>query len=200
MKLNRDFFYNQVRATLDNKLTQAQVDGMNRMLERAERGDVADLNALGYVFATAWHETGGRMVPVREGFAETDAGARAAVTNLFRRGVISYDYGRPNDAGLSFYGRGLVQLTHEPNYRRMGRILKIPLAQNPDLALDPKTSVDILFEGMIRGSFCTGHLLIRYFGPNRCDRRGARRIINGTDKAELVAAYSARFTNAFRVI
>jgi hypothetical protein len=43
-----------------------------------------------------------------------------------------------------FYGRGLVQITWDENYRTVGKRLNLDLVGNPDLALDPGVSARIL--------------------------------------------------------
>jgi len=48
---------------------------------------------------------------------------------------------------------------------------------------------------MMRGLF-TGKKLNDYFNANTCDWLNARRIINGTDHAELIAGYAQKFYNA----
>jgi hypothetical protein len=188
------FFAYARRAPFGNRLTQQQVDGMNAILDlwTAEYAD-QDIRWLAYILATAFHETGGRMVAVREGFARTDAGARRIVGN--RR------YGRSvGPYGHAYYGRGHVQLTWMTNYQKMGDILGIDLVANPDLALDPTVSVRILFEGMMDarsgvGDF-TEKALDDYFNETTDDPEGARRIVNGTDKKSLIASYHRNFLDS----
>lgn len=48
------------------------------------------------------------------------------------------------EGGPDFAGRGFPQLTHLSNYRNAGDALGIDLVSNPDLALDPKISANIL--------------------------------------------------------
>jgi hypothetical protein len=59
-------------------------------------------------------------------------------------------------------------------------------------------AVDILFIGMETGAF-TGRRLGQYFSGDRTDWIGARRIINGRDKAELVAGFGRRYLAAIRL-
>jgi hypothetical protein len=201
MTIERAAFFAAIRKSLfGGVLTQSQVDGIGRILDAFARYGSRDRRHLAYILATAYRETGRRMVPVREGFATTDAGARAAVAKLYRDGKISRNYALPNAAGQSFYGRGPVQLTHEENYRKMGVILGIDLAGNPDLALDPAIGARILVEGMLRavslkGDF-SGKALEDYIAGDRCDYPAARRTVNGTDHAAEIAGNAVRFEAA----
>ena len=67
--------------------------------------------------------------------------------------------------------------------------------KTPALAMRPDVAAAILFYGMVEGWF-TGKKLADYFGPGRNDPVGARRIINGTDKAATIAGYHATFVDA----
>lgn len=180
--------FDVLRGFAGGALTQAQVNGVNLILAAPEaRG--WDRRWLAYALATAWHETGGVMQPVREGFATSDEGAIRAVTDLHRRGKISRNYAlRDPETGQSHYGRGLVQITHKDNYARAGLRLGLPLAEQPDLALEPDVSAAILLRGMAEGWF-TGRKLGDYFSATVDDPINARRVVNGTDRAEMIAGY-----------
>jgi len=97
----------------------------------------------------------------------------------------------PGD-GPRYCGRGFVQLTWKCNYEKAGKVLGVDLVGNPDLALELPIATRLLFEGMQRGWF-TGRKLADHFSPDREDWVGARRIINGTDKANLVASYARHY-------
>jgi len=181
--MDRKKFFDSVRASLfGGHLTFNQVLGLNAILNEWEDRKLVDKRWLAYILATVYHEVGGRMLPVREGFASSDAGAR--------RVVAERKYGVPV-GGRVYYGRGLVQLTWYDNYKKMGYLLGIDLVRNPDLALDLRYSVKILFEGMLKGLF-TGKRLSDYMGVN-VDWVSARQIINRMDKAETIASYAKRF-------
>lgn len=184
------FFAYARKSPFGGRLTQSQIDGIHEIFEAFETAGQTSLKYLAYILATAFHETGGRMAPVREGFATTDAGARKAVAKR--------KYAAPDPVtGHVYYGRGLVQITWAENYKTMGRILGLPLYEKPDLALDPQISARILVEGMIRGASARGDFtnkcLEDYFAGEKEDAVGARRIINGTDKAQLIAGYYKAF-------
>jgi putative chitinase len=167
------------------KLTQTTVEGINAILDAWDASGLTDKRWLAYMLATAVGETGKNMQPVREGFKDTDAQARAYVSS---RG---YKYAKEVN-GHVYYGRGLVQLTWDDNYEKMGAILGVPLVSDPDLALRPDIASRIMFEGMQRGTF-TGKRLSNYFGPTTTDWKNARRIINGTDRADEIGEYGRHF-------
>lgn len=87
-----------------------------------------------------------------------------------------------------YFGRGFVQITWYEVYEKFGKVLKIDLLNNPDLALNPNIGAKIAVVGMRDGLF-TGVNLERYFNDTRTDAINARKIINGTDKADLIAGY-----------
>lgn len=91
----------------------------------AEQG-ILTPNVLAYALATAKAEAGGK--PVREIQGPQQA-ARLG-------------YG----GGTDYYGRGYIQLTHDYNYRDIGRKIGLgdQLVNNPDMALDPKIAAKVM--------------------------------------------------------
>ena len=89
-------------------LNQEQVDGIKGIIKAFREVGDGDIDTLAYALATAYHETGKRIVPVREGFAKTDKGARGAVAKLAsKRGPSSAPakYGQPaGPYGHVYYG------------------------------------------------------------------------------------------------
>lgn len=202
--LDRAAFYASVRKNLfDGRLSEAQFQGIDRLIAAFTLYGSGDRRHLAYILATSFHETGRRMQPVREGFATTDAGARAAVAKLYAAGKISKNYALPNARGQSFYGRGDVQLTFEANYKRMGQVLGLDLVSFPDLVLDPATSARVIVEGMLRGlsgrGDFSGKALEDYIAGTKCDYVQARRVVNILDKASLIAGYAVDFEAALVV-
>lgn len=180
-------------------LSQAQVDGINGILEAfAEVGD-GKADTLAYALATAYHETAHRMVPVREGLATTDAGARRAVNALAaKRGPNSAvaKYAKPQPPyGHVYYGRGHVQLTWLDNYRRSSADASTDLVKNPDAMLDPKISARVLIKGLLDGRWNGQGKGLRYY-LDKGDVIGARRTVNVQDKASQIAGYHRAFLKA----
>jgi len=197
MAIDRKTFFDDVRGPLyGGRLSQGQVAGMTALLDRFERGgETDDLRFLAYMLATAHHETGGRMQPVRETFSATDEAAIAALDRAFAAGrlpQVSAPYWRRDGEGKSWLGRGLVQITHKRNYARLSALTGRDLVARPELAMETAASVDILFIGMLHGAF-TGRRLADHFSAGQADWVGARRIVNGLDRAEKVAGYGRAF-------
>ncbi len=193
--MNTQLFFSSIRTSIfSGTLMQKQVDSINLILDECKANNVSDNRKVAYILATAVHEVGFAIQPVREGFAKTNQGAIDAVTALFNKGVISKNYALPVN-GKSYYGRGYVQLTWDFNYKLAGQKLGIDLYNNPDLALHGNVASKILVRGMLEGWF-TGRKLEQYFNDTATDWIGARKIVNGTDKAALIASYAVKFYNA----
>lgn len=99
--------------------------------------------------------------------------------------------------GSVYYGRGLVQLTGEENYRKASRRVGIDLVKNPDLAAEPEIAAKILVVGMRDGLF-TGRKLSDFIGNGKADFVGARQIVNDSDKAQAMARDAQRYLAAIQ--
>ena len=177
MNFDRKKFYDSFRIEL-GPLAQSQVNGLNFLLESMETDpDLIDYRHAAYMLATTYHETAKTFQPIEE----------------YGRGK-GHSYGLMNsETGQTYYGRGYVQLTHIGNYRAMGQVLDLPFVERPNLALVPEHAYKIMSYGMRKGFF-TGKCLKDYIdGP--CDFLHARKIINGMDKADLIAGYADKFAN-----
>lgn len=198
--LARKTFFDAVRLSLfDGVLKKPQVAGLSAILGRG--GGETDDRWLAYMLATAHHETGRTMQPVRETFAASDAQAIALLDSAFEHGrlpSVSVPYWRRDAEGKTWLGRGLVQLTHRTNYEKMTLLTGIDLISDPGRAMELTVATDILFIGMETGAF-TGKRLGQYFSATKEDWTGARRIINGRDRAERVAGYGRRYLSAIRL-
>lgn len=201
-------FYDVVRAKLfGGKLTQSQVDGIALLLSAMSP---FSLYEQAYMLATVYHETAHTMQPIEEygkgrryiyGRWRTNSrGVRFCYTDGTRKRVYT-----SVEFPHLYYGRGYVQLTWLSNYLRAGRelgaMLDYPnqLADKPDLALRPDVAAAVLTLGMQHGWF-TGKRLADYVNAYKQDYRNARRVINGTDKADLIAGYAVIFQQALEAI
>lgn len=178
--MQRKIFFDRVREDpFSGSLSQLHVDGMSAILDEWEQRKLPDVRWLAYMLATTFHETAGAMQPVEE----------------WGKGK-NKRYGLPDpETGKTYYGRGFVQLTWKFNYAKMSVSTREDLVHFPEKALKLAAATVILFEGMIHGMF-TGKKLSDYFNDVRDEPENARRIINGLDRAYLVAGYHRKFLEA----
>lgn len=152
------------------RLRQAQVDGINNILNEWTARELRDVRWLANILAQTTWETARTMQPVRE------------------RGGAAYLKSKPY---YPYYGRGLIQITWKRNYQLFS------IEDNPDAALLWPKALDILFDGMIKGLF-TGRALTDYFNADTDDALHARRIVNGMDRAVEIRAIHNHYLQALR--
>lgn len=177
-------FFDEIKP-LFGRFTQAQVDGINILLETCKDFELTTSEAA-YVLATAYHETWKTMQPIEE----VGKGKK-------------YDYGlrlkmsrKPyTDSTHIFYGRGFVQVTWYENYKKLTKANNKgwDFFTNPELLLEPAPSAWAMVYGMKHGLF-TGKKLSTFIQKN--DFINARRVVNGLDKAEEIAEIALKFKNA----
>lgn len=139
-------------------------DHIRLILDECKRQGIVGRNQLAYILATVQHETAGTFTPLDE-------------------------YGGRKTRYAPYWGRGYVQLTWKFNYQKYAEITGVDLVNFPDEAKEPKTAAFILVHGFKHGTF-TGLKIGNYIAGNTSDFINARRCINGTDKAALIASYA----------
>lgn len=210
--IDRKVFFDAIRPVLYPKgLTQQAVDGLEYILATWEKGyqDRTPLTQFAAVLGQVHLETAHTMQPIHE---YGDAGY------FFRM----YDVGgsRPQKArelgnvnpgdGARFAGMGYIQSTGRANARRATRRMRelgliradVDFEESPELLMRPEYAVHVMFLGMEEGWF-TGRRLDDVVdavedGDEHADFVKARAIINGSDKAGLIADYSDAFLAALR--
>ena len=184
------------------KLTQSQVDEINFIVSEFNKDKSISYPQAAYMLATAWHETATRMLPIEE----YGQGKNRTYGTWYRNSIgalYSFTDGSKCSAYLHsdypylYYGRGYVQLTWYFNYENASKKIGVDFLKNPDLVMDKNYAVKIMIQGMKEGWF-TGRKLSDYIHQSKKDYEGARRIINGTDKAKLIAGYAETFEKALR--
>lgn len=201
--LDRQAFFNAVRLNpFPRHLTPAQVSGMEAILDACPVD--TPLEHLAYDLGTCPIETGWTMQPIKE------KGGAAYFAKMYDirgdRPAKARELGNLNPGdGIAFCGRGLVQLTGRANYRKATQRLRAlglliagqDLETNPDLAMQPDVAAPVLFIGTREGWF-TGKKLSDYLGAGKADWKGARRIINGQDRAGEIALHAQAFAAALK--
>jgi len=168
--IGRKTFFDHIREHLfGGFMSGSQVSGVSNILDEWEHRSLTDVRWLAYMLSTVFHETGKAMQPISEGGGE------------------SYLKSKPY---YPFYGRGLIQCTWKTNFEKFG-------CTTPDDMLTWPFALRAMFDGMIEGVF-TGRTLGQYFNSKIDDPFGARHIINGTDRAGLIAGYHAAFLAAIK--
>ena len=175
--MDRKIFYDTVRPHVN--LTEQNVFGMERLFDYVEHYQ-SHLAAqpLAYDIATAWWESGQTMHPVKEAY------------------WLSEEWRKKNLRYYPWYGRGLVQTTWEENYRKIAIAMGIPeetFLKDPDLLLEFRYALPALFVGMEQGIY-TGKKTGDYIddidesdAEDLKEYKAARKVVNGTDKAETIA-------------
>jgi putative chitinase len=191
--INRVFFFNQVRLDpFGGTLRQKQVEGLDALLNYWEAHYARkDDRWLAYVLGTAFHEVDKKMQPIKE--YGSDAYFMRMYDITGDRPQVAQRLGntQPGD-GKKFPGRGFVQITGRRNYQDWKNRSGVDLIGHPEKALDLAVATEIIFEGMRLGTF-TGKKLSDYFNPTTENWVQARRIVNGLDKAELIAGHAKKF-------
>lgn len=175
------------------KMSQSQIDGIDNYIDQwaklRNRGYRIPVPYLAYTLATVYHETAYKMQPIEE----------------YGHGK-GHEYGEIDPiTGKAYYGRGDVQVTWKYNYERLSKIVVdhqgkkgVDLVTQPELMLNPHYSTQATLLGFALGLY-TGKRAERYLDFETPDYVNARRCINGTDKAEIIAGYAKRFEQALNL-
>lgn len=186
-------FWKATRTVFGGSLKQSQVDGIETILA-ASSG--LPISHRAYLLATARHETADTMQPI------TEYGGRKYF-DKYDTGKLAKALGNTPEKdgdGYLYRGRGYVQITGRANYKRAGDKLGIDLIGNPEAALQPTVAALILVRGCSEGWF-TGKKLSDYIPSGKPDAyQQARRVVNGTDKADLIAGYAREFEKALSAV
>ena len=206
--INRPFFFDHIKTELfGGTLKPSQVSGLTYILDCWEKDHASwDDRWLAYALGTTHLETGAAMQPINEkggtSYFEKNYGPNGHNPKRAKKMGNTH----PGD-GAKYRGRGFVQLTWEVNYDAMAKHLTtsfaktVDLVNKPELALQPDYAAEIMFYGMSTGTF-TGRKFSNYFTktaagkPAKDDWVGARAIINGNDKAAIIAGFGKKYYGA----
>lgn len=186
------------------KLTQSQVDEINFIVDSMDKDKSISYPQGAYILATTWWETAHTMLPI----AEYGKGKNRTYGTWYRNSknqLYSFRSGSKDKTYLQadfpylYYGRGYVQLTWFDNYQKASEKLTHDFLDSPEDVMKREYAIQILLTGMKEGWF-TGRKLSDYINQSKKDYESARRIINGTDKAQKIAEIALIFERALRSI
>lgn len=169
-------------------LTQSQVNALNFLVDEFNKDKSITYPQGAYMLATVWHETARTMLPIEE-YGKGKGRKYAQKVDIDGTPYKGLDH--------IYYGRGYVQLTWLSNYVLAKNKLSIDFVNHPEYALHPEYAVKILIDGMKQGWF-TGRKLSDYINQSKKNYVNARRIINGTDKAQKIANEAVILEKALR--
>jgi len=149
------------------------------IIQEAKKQGINSIPQLAYILATAYWETNKTYEPIKEAY------------------WLSENWRKKNLRYYPYYGRGFVQLTWLSNYKKYSDLLGVDLVNYPDNALNPELAAYILVHGMINGTF-TGKKLKDYINADKKDYFSARKIINGTDRAQDIATIAGNMEEWLR--
>jgi predicted chitinase len=193
--LDKAKFFSTIRNLLFKSLTVKQVVAIEVILANISKQPI---NEQAYMLATTYHETATTMLPIAEyGKGRNYPYGRWVGDKCFTNGRKNKTYSRSEYPHL-YYGRGYVQLTWFDNYKLASSKLGIDFLRNPDLVMTTENAAKIMLNGMTYGWF-TGRSLSNYISLTDANYKEARCIINGTDKASLIASYAEKFELALRL-
>ena len=181
----------QATAIGGNTVTNPASQAVPLILKEAEVVGLSQ-EQVAYVLASAQHESvmGVHLEEIPEGDPVAYFNQKYSHrTDLGNQG---------GDDGYNYRGRGYVQITGRLNYQRYTDLSEelfgeyIDFIANPDRVAEPEIAAKILVHGMKNGTF-TRVGLDNYINENQTDFYNARRIVNGTDRAQLIAGYAQQF-------
>lgn len=178
MRFDRKKFFDGVKDRIDSTLDQKQVNGLEFLISAFEN-DARWITPqqIAYALATVFHETAGTFQPI------TEYGKKSYFDKYDGRKTLGNT--EPGD-GYRYRGKGYVQITGRKNFTKYG------IENSPDKALEPAMAFHIMTDGMFKGRF-TGKKITDYINGSECNYTEARRVINGTDRAGLIAGYAKSF-------
>lgn len=193
--MNKAFFDKLRGGIMGPKLDDDEVSGTTAILE-AMAG--LPVSWVAYALATSFHETAHTMQPIKEFGGDKYFTRRYGIEGQNPRLARTLGNTEPGD-GAKYAGRGFVQLTGRSNFIKAGLKVGVDLVNNPDLAMNKDVAALILRNGM-RDAWFTGRGFSHYLPAdkpaNAAQFQAARRIINGVDKAALIAGYALAFQDA----
>ena len=157
---------NRALAAVPERSRQGAQENIPYIVKALDEQGILNPQSLAYALATVQHETAGTFKPIEE------FGGRMQAKKLGYSG------------GENYYGRGYIQLTHDYNYKDIGNKIGMgnALYEDPTLALRPDVAAKIL------AVFMKERGVTKY--TDKGDFIGARKPINGRDKADKIANYA----------
>ena len=181
-------------------LSQEAVDNINLIVETCEKYELS-YPQTAYVLASIVWETARTFKAIAEygkgkgrKYGTLYTNSKGQKYGIAGSGGNTYLY---SDYPHLYYGRGHIQNTWLDNYEYIKQRTGVDVVNNPDLLLDDKLSIEVTVLALKEGWY-TGKKLSDYIDNTKKDYVGARRCVNGTDKAKEIADYAVIMEKALR--
>lgn len=200
MRIETQAFFNAYSRRF-GPLRQRLVDSLSLLITTIESDErfgpqPPERSRLAYCLATFKWETAHRFEPIDEYGTDDYFNKRYGPHTRVGKSLGNIHAGD----GAKYHGRGYVQLTGRDNYSRAGTALEADLVAEPGRAKTHAIAYEIAVRGMHEGWFTRGQTLSKYFRNGTApDYEGARRIVNGNDKAQTIASYARLFDEVLAV-
>ena len=196
-------FFDLVRQTIfGGRLNRKQVQGLNFLIGfwRDRYAEMISVRQLAYNLGTTALETDWTMQPIDE--YGDDAYFERRYGHRTKKGK-ELGNTRPGD-GARFAGAGLVMQTGRRNARFSSQRLQamgvdVDFEANPELRNDPEMAAHCLLLGNHEG-WWTGRKLPDFISETRWDGKGARSVVNGSDRWDEIDADARAFLEALETI
>lgn len=193
-----------VLSSQSEKNLQKLIENINKFYANND-SYAANIYQLAYMLATARHET--YHFPSGEYFSEKPEVGPISYFDKYdpiladtpaRRERARLNGNTVEGDGYKYRGRGCVHLTWKKNYQRAKDNIGIDFVSFPERAADFDYAVSIMIWGMRDGVF-TGASLNDHINKSSVNYVSARKIINGSDAAALIASYAEKFQSILEV-
>jgi hypothetical protein len=165
------------KALFPNGYTNKQEEAVSAIIGESNTQGVKLATQVAYMLATAYHEAYDWNKP------------NSRMTCLVEMGGQSY---LKNKAYYPWYGRGFSHLTWKKNYIKESERMGIDLIAHPEKLFEISIAANSHVYCMMNGTY-TSVPLTRFVHSGKTDFPNARKVVNGTDKAEVIAGYAMEF-------
>ena len=214
--MDKKIFFDNVRGSLfGGSIPASAVQALDAIIDEAIKSGASAAEAA-YMMATAYHEVGQKLIPVRENLNYTKAETiRAVWPSRFKTLASAVPYvkqpkklankvyggrlGNDNvNDGWNYRGGGLAQTTGEDNFKMVKAYSGVDVVANPSLITRLDVSVIALVHCMLDGVY-TGKKLSDFNLPaQNFDARGIingdkNRVENGVKIGNKIDGYASKF-------
>lgn len=175
--MNKRNFYSAWRNYF-GKLNRDQVNGIETLLDLMQKKPFSHPCFVSHVFAEIRHECANTWEPIKE------YGSKEYLSYLYDKENVRKALGNDKvsrDKAIELCGHGYIMITGYNNFKWASELVGIDLIEEPEKALIPEISYEIMHYGLMNGKF-TGKKLTDFWIDEKrelFDHYDARKCVNG---------------------